>query len=61
MPLGLRVLFPQNDQIAIVDVDETGRATGSSTNYTICGEIRRMGESDDSLNRLAVRDGILPK
>merc|ERR1712042_237603 len=48
-------------QIAIVDVDESGRALTTSKMYTVCGEIRRMGESDDSLNRLAIRDGIIPK
>merc|ERR1712002_138541 len=48
-------------QIAIVDVDESGRALTTNKMYTICGEIRRMGESDDSLNRLAIRDGIIPK
>merc|ERR1712168_305023 len=48
-------------QIAIVDVDESGRALTTNKMYTICGEIGRMGESDDSLNRLAIRDGIIPK
>lgn len=44
-------------QINIADVDEsTGRMTGSYTTYAICGNIRRMGESDDSINRLAKRD-----
>merc|ERR1712083_1256191 len=47
-------------QIAIVDVDESGRALTTNKMYTICGEIRRMGESDDSLNRLAIRE-IIPK
>jgi len=46
-------------QIAICDVDEEGRAKTTSTSYTICGEIRKMGESDDSLNRLAIADGII--
>merc|ERR1712131_42902 len=48
-------------QIAIVDVDESGISLTTSKMYTVCGEIRRMGESDDSLNRLALRDGIIPK
>ncbi|XP_033738611.1 40S ribosomal protein S21-like [Pecten maximus] len=49
-------------QLNIADVDEsTGRMTGSNTTYAICGTIRRMGESDDSLNRLAKRDSILAK
>merc|ERR1712080_234146 len=41
-------------QLNIVDVDEkTGRMTGTSKTYAICGTIRRMGESDDCINRLA--------
>lgn len=44
------------------DVDpETGRMTGSNKTYAICGAIRRMGESDDCLNRLAKKDGIISK
>ncbi|CAD5114269.1 DgyrCDS3411 [Dimorphilus gyrociliatus] len=47
-------------QINIADVDpETGRMTGTSKTYAICGTIRRMGESDDSINRLAVKDNLL--
>merc|ERR1712136_231523 len=49
-------------QLNIVDVDEkTGRMTGTSKTYAICGTIRRMGESDDCLNRLAKKDGIIAK
>ncbi|XP_041357007.1 uncharacterized protein LOC121374129 [Gigantopelta aegis] len=49
-------------QINLANVDEsTGRMTGSNTTYAICGAIRRMGESDDCINRLAKRDNILPK
>merc|ERR1712059_138230 len=48
-------------QIAIVDVDDSGRALTTSKMYTVCGEIRKMGESDDSMNRLAMKDGIIPK
>ncbi|BFZ05730.1 hypothetical protein BsWGS_08769 [Bradybaena similaris] len=49
-------------QINIAEVDETtGRMTGAYKTYAICGAIRRMGESDDSLNRLAKRDGIISK
>ena len=29
--------------------------------YAICGEIRRMGESDDSILRLAQKDGLVPR
>ncbi|XP_076441425.1 small ribosomal subunit protein eS21-like [Babylonia areolata] len=49
-------------QINIAEVDETtGRMTGGNKTYAICGAIRRMGESDDSLSRLAKRDGIIAK
>merc|ERR1712025_580915 len=41
-------------QINIAMVDEkTGRMTGENKTYAICGKIRGMGESDDSLIRLA--------
>lgn len=49
-------------QLSIVDVDpETGRQTDGSKTYAICGEIRRMGESDDCIVRLAKKDGIITK
>merc|ERR1711915_533371 len=49
-------------QLNIAEVDEeTGRMTGQYKTYALCGEIRRMGESDDCLSRLAKKDGILPK
>nr|ABW90427.1 putative ribosomal protein S21 [Barentsia elongata] len=49
-------------QMNIAEVDPTtGRMTGSFKTYAICGEIRRMGESDDSLLRLAKKDGIVSK
>jgi len=49
-------------QINLAEVDEsTGRVTGNQTAYAICGALRRMGESDDCINRLAKKDGILPK
>ncbi|WKX89069.1 hypothetical protein Q1695_008598 [Nippostrongylus brasiliensis] len=50
-------------QIDIVDVDPiTGRmVAGKATRYAICGALRRQGESDDALLRLAQRDGIIPK
>ncbi|OAD60821.1 40S ribosomal protein S21 [Eufriesea mexicana] len=49
-------------QLSIADVDpETGRMTDSQKMYAICGAIRRMGESDDCLVRLAKNDDILPK
>merc|ERR1711872_1014224 len=49
-------------QINIAEVDEsTGRMTGQNKTYAICGAIRRMGESDDSLIRLAKMDGVIAK
>ncbi|KAF5123963.1 40S ribosomal protein S21 [Metarhizium anisopliae] len=47
-------------QISIAKVDENGRAiSGESHVYALCGFVRAMGESDDSMNRLAQRDGLL--
>ncbi|XP_076035584.1 ribosomal protein S21 isoform X1 [Oratosquilla oratoria] len=49
-------------QMNLAEVDETtGRMTGQYKTYAICGDIRKMGESDDCLARLAKKDGILPK
>merc|ERR1719282_403885 len=49
-------------QINLADVDEsTGRMTGGFKTYAICGAIRRMGESDDCINRLAKKDGVIDK
>merc|ERR1712001_328711 len=49
-------------QINIADVDETtGRMTSTYKTYAICGQIRRMGESDDCINRLAKKDGVISK
>ena len=57
-------LIPAKDhaavQINIADVDKkTGRITGTYKTYEICGALRRMGESDDAINQLAKKDGIL--
>nr|ALS04057.1 40S ribosomal protein S21 [Acartia pacifica]ALS04058.1 40S ribosomal protein S21 [Acartia pacifica] len=49
-------------QINLAEVDaETGRMTGSNKTYAICGAIRRMGESDDCINRLAKKNGLISK
>jgi len=49
-------------QINLADVDETtGRMTETVKTYAICGAIRRMGESDDCINRLAKKDSVLAK
>ncbi|XP_049580621.1 small ribosomal subunit protein eS21-like isoform X1 [Syngnathus scovelli] len=49
-------------QINIAEVDNvTGRFNGQFKTYAICGAIRRMGESDDSILRLAKNDGVVAK
>jgi len=49
-------------QLTLVDVNpQTGVMTDTSKVYAICGEIRRMGESDDCIARLAKKDGVLSK
>merc|ERR1711879_519894 len=47
-------------QINVAEVDEQGRITGSNITYAICGDLRRMGESDDALNRLCRESNIIP-
>ncbi|KJH52946.1 ribosomal protein S21e [Dictyocaulus viviparus] len=37
------------------------KVAGKATRYAICGALRRQGESDDAILRLAQRDGIIPK
>jgi len=46
-------------QISIVDVDAEGKALPTSTTFALCGQVRANGESDDSLNRLATKAGLL--
>lgn len=47
-------------QIAIAKVSDDGRAIpGDNHVYALCGFVRAQGEGDDSLNRLAQRDGFL--
>lgn len=46
-------------QISIGKVDENGRYTGQNQVYALSGFVRARGEGDDSLNRLAQRDGLL--
>ncbi|KAJ3114141.1 hypothetical protein HDU96_002522 [Phlyctochytrium bullatum] len=46
-------------QINIGEVDATGRYTGQTKTYALSGFVRSLGESDDSLNRLATQDGYL--
>merc|ERR1712203_201890 len=46
-------------QLNIAEVDESGRVTGNNITYAICGDLRKMGESDDAINRLARAEGIV--
>ena len=46
-------------QINFCDVDPvTGVMLKSNTTFAICGALRRMGESDDSIYRLARESGL---
>lgn len=46
-------------QISVADVDSNGRALNTSTTFALCGQVRSQGESDDCLNRLATKAGLL--
>jgi len=46
-------------QITIVDVDAEGKALSTGTTFAMSGDVRAMGESDDSVNRLATKAGLL--
>ena len=46
-------------QLNVAEVDENGRMTGGNVTYAICGNLRKMGESDDAINRLARQDGLI--
>jgi len=46
-------------QLSIADVDAEGKAMSTSTTFCLSGQVRAMGESDDSINRLATRAGLL--
>ena len=49
-------------QLDLAEVNEhTGIITGKNRTYALCGSIRMMGEADDSLVRLATRDGFIGK
>ena len=49
-------------QMNAAEVDKvTGRFNGQFKTYTICGAICRMGESDDSILRLAKAESIVSK
>lgn len=44
--------------LAFAELDDQGHVTGTNKTINICGEIRKMGESDDSINRLAKEQGL---
>ena len=44
-------------QITIADVDAEGKALSTGTTFALSGAVRAMGESDDSINRLATKAG----
>ncbi|MCO5565933.1 hypothetical protein L7F22_019608 [Adiantum nelumboides] len=45
-------------QISVANVDENGRMiNGSSVHFPLSGFVRAQGEGDDSLNRLATKEG----
>ncbi|KAK2074142.1 hypothetical protein P8C59_008372 [Phyllachora maydis] len=47
-------------QISVAKVSDDGRLiAGENIVYCISGFVRSQGESDDSINRLAQRDGLL--
>ncbi|KAG6911483.1 hypothetical protein DXG01_014557 [Tephrocybe rancida] len=46
-------------QISIADVDANGLALNTTTTFALCGQVRSQGESDDSINRLATKAGLL--
>merc|ERR1712198_432295 len=49
-------------QINFCDVDpQTGRMLSTNQTFAICGAIRRMGQSDDSIYRLARESDSLNK
>ncbi|GFZ45063.1 40S ribosomal protein S21 [Saitozyma sp. JCM 24511] len=47
-------------QIRVADVDADGKAIkDQATTIAICGRIRAQGDSDDSINRIATKEGLL--
>ncbi len=46
-------------QIAFAEVNASGVATGQSKTFVLSGFVRKDGEADDSLNRLAQEAGLL--
>jgi len=57
-----RLITPKDHasiQLSIADVDAEGKALATSTTFAVCGQVRASGESDDSINRLATKAGLL--
>jgi small subunit ribosomal protein S21e len=55
-------IIAAKDHLSIqMNVAKVDRTTGQFKTYGICRAIRRMGESDDSILRLAKADGIVSK
>lgn len=58
-------LIGASDHASIqVDIANVDKSTGvmipdQVKSYVFCGSVRAMGETDDTLNRLATEDGIL--
>lgn len=46
-------------QINVANVVNGKAVPGEYESFTLCGRVRRMGEADDSINRLATEKGIL--
>ena len=46
-------------QINIGLVDENGVYTGQTKTYILSGDVRKRGEGDQAINRLAIRDGLI--
>ena len=44
-------------QINVVELDESGVMIPNK--YALSGFVRKLGEADDSINRLATKDGLL--
>ncbi|KAF1978887.1 ribosomal protein S21e [Bimuria novae-zelandiae CBS 107.79] len=55
-----RIIKPKDHASAQISIAKyNGRYTGENQTYALCGFVRAMGEADDSLNRLAQKDGFL--
>ncbi|CAF1017454.1 unnamed protein product [Adineta steineri] len=56
-------IIASKDHTAVqLDIAEhTGRMTGKTRTYALCGSFRLMGGADDSIVRLATRDGFVGK